>query len=65
MIEIELTSSAIVARADFELFAYDGNDSWAFLSDPNDDMGTSLAKTTLLHSLFSKYMLTNLNKTLS
>jgi len=27
MIEIELASSAIAARADIELFAYDGNDS--------------------------------------
>ena len=37
-IEIELRSSAIVARADIESLAYDGNDSSAFLGDSNDHL---------------------------
>ena len=37
-IEIELRSSAIVARADIESLAYEDNDSSAFLSDSNDHL---------------------------
>lgn len=46
IIKIDLTAVSAIATIAEELFPFDRNNRWTFLSDPSDHMGTYLNKSS-------------------